>query len=265
LRESTGALAWLAGGLMKRLLGLGVFVACALLAVGANAALVRVNGLVLTADGGFTPRQLPRHSFAPIDFRGTANLKAVAGGAPPPLQQVVLDFDRDGRLSTTGLPVCQPAALVETTPEEARRICATAIVGTGHIGALIAIQSGALEASSPLTLFNGPRQEGHPTVILHARTTVPAVQTFVITIPIEQRRGAYRYRATIDVPPIAAGLGSLTHLDATVGRHYRFGGKERSYTSARCGDGVLRTHGRFTFADGTIIDGVVEKGCTVRK
>ncbi len=249
----------------KRLLGFGVLVAFALLAAGASAALVRVNGLVLTADGGFTPRLLPRHAFAPIDFRGTANLKAVGGGTPPPLQQAVIEFDRDGRLETAGLPICQPSSLQEATPAEARRRCAGAMVGTGHVQAQIPLLVGTLQASSPVTFFNGPRQDGHPTVILHARTTVPAVQTFVITIPIERRGGAYRYRATIDVPPIFGGLGSLVHLDAKIGRHYRFGGRERSYTSARCGSGVLRTRGRFTFGDGTIIEGSVEKGCTVLK
>ena len=92
---------------------------------------------------------------------------------------------------------------------------------------------------------------------------MPAVQNFVITIPIEKRGGAFRYRATVDLPPIAGGAGSLVHLDASVGKRYRLGGKQRSYVAARCGDGVLRTHGRFTFGDGTIIDGSVEKGCTV--
>ncbi len=247
----------------KRLLGFGVVIAFALLAAGASAALVRVNGLVLTADGGFTPRLLPRHAFAPIDFRGTANLKAVGGGTPPPLQQAVIDFDRDGRLETAGLPVCEPSALQGLTPAEARRRCAGAIVGTGHVHAQIPLLVGAVQASSPVTFFNGPPEDGHPTVILHARTTVPVVQTFVITIPIERRRGAYRYRATVNVPPILGGLGSLVHLDAKIGRHYDFGGRERSYASARCTDGVLRTRGRFTFADGTIIEGSVEKGCTV--
>ena len=99
---------------------------------------------------------------------------------------------------------------------------------------------------------------------MHARITVPAVQNFVITIPIEKRAGRYRYRATVDLPPIAGGHGSLTHLDASIGKRYRSGGKERSYVSARCGDGIFSTHGRFTFADGTIIDGSVEKACTVR-
>lgn len=236
-----------------------------LFAGGANAALVKIGNLVLTADGGFTPSTLPRTTYAPIDFRGHADLKAVDGGVPPALQQVVLDFDRDGRLTTGGLPVCQPSQLEEATPLEARARCANAIVGTGHLSGLIAGEGqGPIPVSSPLTLFNGPRENGHPTVVFHARITAPAVQNFAITIPIERRGGLYRYRATVDVPPIAGGRGSITHLDVKIGRRYRFRGTERSYAAARCGDGVLRTHGRFTFADGTIIDGSVEKACTVR-
>jgi len=232
---------------------------------GANAALVKVGNLVLTADGGFTPNKLPRRAFAPIDFNGHADLKATDGSVPPALQQLELEFDRDGKLSTGGLPVCQPSLLAEATPAEARNRCSGAIVGTGHVGALIIQETGPpLAASSPLTLFNGPRLEGNPTVVLHARTTVPATQTFVITVPIERRGGAYRYRATVDLPPIAAGRGSLIHIDAKIGRRYRFHGSDRSYTAARCGDGVFRTHGRFSFADGTIIYGDVEKACTVR-
>ena len=250
---------------MKRLLGIGVLACCVLLAAAANAALVKVGTLVLTADGGFTPRQLPRRTYAPIDFRGFADLRSTDGSVPAPLQQVRIDFDRDGRLTTGGLAVCQPTTLEGATPAEARNRCPSAIVGSGHIDALIAREGQPpLPASSAMTLFNGPRQDGQPTVILHARTTLPAVQTFVITVPIERRRGAYRYRATVDVPPIAGGLGSITHLDARVGKRYSFHGTKRSYTSARCGDGIFRTHGRFTFGDGTIIDGSIEKACTVR-
>jgi hypothetical protein len=233
---------------------------------GTEAALVKVGNLVLTADGGFTPRLLPRRAYAPIDFEGHADVKSTDGSVPTAVQQIVLDFDRDGRLSTGGLAVCQPSLLEEATPEEARSRCPGAIVGKGHVSALIAREGGQppIEASSDLTLFNGPRQEGNPTVILHARTTVPATQTFVITIPIEGRPGEFRYRATVDVPPIAAGRGAIAHVDAKVGRRFSFHGSKRSYVSARCGDGILRTHGRFTFADGTVIDGSVEKPCTVR-
>jgi hypothetical protein len=249
---------------MKRLLAAGALICCVIFAGAANAALVRVGNLVLTADGGFKPSILPRSSYAPINFDGEANLRAVDGSVPPALQRLMLDFDRDGRLSTAGLPVCQPAALEEATTQEARNRCPDAIVGTGHASVAISGGGQPLVVSSPLTFFNGPRLAGKPTVIMHARITVPAVQNFVITIPIEKRAGRYRYRATVDLPPIAGGHGSLTHLDASIGKRYRSGGKERSYVSARCSDGVFSTRGRFTFADGTVIDGSVEKACTVR-
>lgn len=250
---------------MKRSLGIGALLACVLCAGAANAAFIRVENLILTAEGGFTPRILPRHSYAPIEFKGQANLRAVDGSLPSAVQQIVLDFDRDGRLSTAGLPVCDPVALAETTPAEARSRCAGAIVGSGRVGAMIAMESGPpVTVRSPLTVFNGPRQGGRPTAVLHAQTTVPARQTFVIAAPIQRRGGEFRYRTTIEVPPIAAGRGALTHIDGTIGRRYRSGGVKRSYVSARCSDNVMRTHGRLTFADGLIIDGSLELGCTFR-
>ena len=255
---------------MKRLLTVTAVLACVVGAAMAQGAMLQVDNLILTADGAFTPRTLPRRAHAPIEFKGWANIKAVDGGIPPALKQVVLDFDHDGRLSTRGLPTCDPAMLEEVSPEEARARCRGAIVGTGHIEALVApIGGGApVRAASLLTLFNGPPAEGHPTVILQARTTVPAVQSYVLTIPITRRRGEFRYRAALDVPPILGGRGAITHIDVDVGRRYRSGGKARSYVSARCGDGILSTHGRFTFTDSEggelLVDASVEKACRAR-
>jgi hypothetical protein len=232
---------------------------------GAHAALIAVNGLVLRADGGFEPRSLPRRQFAPIEFQGRVDIAARNGGQPPALEQAVIDFDRDGRLSAGGLPTCSPERVANASPAEARRICRGAIVGTGRVEASIALLGGTVPASSPLTIFNGPPEGGHPTVVLHAQTTVPATQTFAIVVPIEQQRGAFRYRATLDIPPIAAGLGAITKVEVKIGRRFTVGGRRRSYVSARCSDGILSTHGRFTFADGTIIDGSVEKFCSVRR
>jgi hypothetical protein len=246
---------------VKKSLAIGASIASLLLAGGAGAALVKVNGLVLRADGGFTPRELPRREFAPIDFEGWASVKAVGGGAPPPLQSMVLNFDRDGRLDTNGLATCSQSQIETASPQQARRLCEKAMVGTGQVDALIAVEGNAtFRVTSPLTLFNAPRQDGKPTVIFHAQTTVPALQTFAVVIPLERRSG-YSYRATVEIPPIAGGRGSLARVEAVVGKRFRSRGVERSYVSARCSDGVLETRGRFTFADGTIIDGSVEKPC----
>ncbi len=240
-------------------------VAFVLTAASAEGARVKLGTLVLRADGGFTPRTLPRHSFAPIAFEGYADVKETDGSIPPALQKAVVEFDRDGRLTTAGLPVCDPARLQEVTVEEGRSRCRGAIVGSGHIGVLIAREGGApYDVSAPLTLFNGPPEGGHPTVVLHTRTTVPGTQNFVIVIPIERRAGHYRYRATVEVPLVSAGRGSLVHIDVEIGRRYLFRGTKRSYVSARCSDNVLSTRGRFTFAGDILIDGSVEKACTFR-
>jgi hypothetical protein len=234
------------------------------IAAGAHAALVETGNIVLHADGSFEPRSLPRHGYAPIEFEGHIDINAKTGGKPAALDRLVLGFDRDGRLSAGRLPACLPEQIANASTEEARQICAGAMVGKGHVEALVSLPEGAVPASSPLTIFNGPRQSGNPTVVLHARTTVPGTQTYAIVVPIEKQRGEFRYRATIDVPPLAAGLGALTHIDAEVGRRFKAGGRTRSYVSARCSDGILRTFGGFTFDDGTIIEGAVEKFCRAK-
>lgn len=248
-------------GTGKRPAVLLAILASALAASSAGAALVEVDDVVLRADGGFTPQTLPAHRFAPIDFQGHIDISGRKGAGPPKLQQALIDFDRDGRLSVAGLPSCAPESIAEASTEEARAICRGAIVGTGHVEALISLDSGPIQARAPLTIFNGPRQDGLPTAVLHARTTVPGTQTYAIVVPIEQRRGDFRYRARIDVPPIAGGFGAITHLDVRIGRRYGTAGSRRSYVSARCSDHILRTHGRFSFEGGTIIDGSVEKYC----
>jgi hypothetical protein len=237
----------------------------ALLAVsvgGADAALIKVKNLVLKADGGFFPNVLSRDRFEPIDFRGHANLINTEGGAPTALQEMRLDFDRDGLLETKGLPVCPVAKIAHANTGQARRRCAEAMIGTGHIGAIYDFGGLSLQARVKASLFNGPRKDGNPTVLGHAYTTIPFPRTYVAVIPIKRlKKGPFAYRATFDVPQLAAG-GVLTHIDGRIGRRYRFKGRERSYVNARCTTGIIRTLGHFLFADGTIMDGTLEKPCT---
>ncbi|HEU4736280.1 MAG TPA: hypothetical protein VFS48_04540 [Solirubrobacterales bacterium] len=250
---------------MKRRLSIYALGAILLLAGGpaAEGALVRVGRIVVQADGGFTPRVLPRRAYAPIEFHGYADVRSTDSGPVPAVRQVRLDFDRDGLLGMAGLAICNPTQLQGTTTDEARRRCAKALVGTGHVAAEI-LRPGlsGLAVRAPLSFFNGPRIDGKPTAIAHSRTLIPSPETYVITIPIEPRDGAFSYRATIDVPAIAGGEGVLTHVDAKVGKKYRYKGRERSYVSARCSDGVLETRGRLLFEEGTVIEGSVYRGCT---
>src|SRR5262249_36631836 len=149
--------------------------------------------------------------------------------------------DRNGLVQTKGLPVCQPSKLENTTPDAARKACASSIVGLGSSSAQIVFpDQGPIPVTSPITIFNGPRIGGNPSVIVHAYITVPAPTTFVIPAPIVRTGGRYRYEVTSNIPPIAGGYGSLTHVDFNVHKTWRSRGKRVSYASARCTDGRLQ-------------------------
>ncbi len=228
----------------------------------ANGALVKVGNLVLKADGGFRPQRLPKNRYAPIEFQGHADIHSTSGGPPPELSEAILEFDHDGLLQTRGLATCPAERIANLGTAAARRRCADAIVGTGTIGATLFFEGISVPAHAPLTLFNGPPSEGNFVVNAHVHIASPVNQTYVVPVTIETERGEYRYRATFNVPSLSGG-GVLTHVDAKVGRRYTYHGQERSYISARCRDGIFSTHGHFLFADGTIIDGAIEKGCVV--
>jgi hypothetical protein len=243
--------------------------ACALLLISAGiasaAASIESGPVSLHVNAQFQPRLLPKRSFAPVEFEGQLNIAGRGAPMPPTLERIVVDFDRDGRLSVAGLPTCAPETIISATVAEARRLCRGAIVGSGKIEADVGLPTGVVVARSPLTIFNGPPLGGHPTAVIHARTSVPSTQTYAIVVPIEKRRGEFRYQATVDIPPLAAGLGAITRLDVKIGRRYSVGGQERSYVSARCSDGILRSHAAFDFAGGFDIEGTgLEKFCRAR-
>jgi hypothetical protein len=227
----------------------------------AKPAIVRTAGLELKADGEFTPHELPRNRPAPIEIEGKAAIRSMAGGPPPELEQLILDFDRDGRLSTKGLPTCAPASIEHIGVGAARRKCEGAIVGKGTVGAQVLIEGRWIRVTGALTLFNGPAAGHTATVVAHAQPVSLPEEIYVVTIPIDRTKGEFRYRATVEVPEIFNGTGVLANTKVKISRRYRFKGKERSYVSAQCSDGSLGVHGRLTFENGIVIDGTVEKYC----
>jgi hypothetical protein len=246
-------------GTKVAVLGLSIALAAAGVAVGER---VQAGNIVVDVDGGFTPSKLPKKALAPITLKASANISTADGSVPPPLQQLVLNFDRNGSVQTKGLPVCTPAKLENTTSPVARKKCKSSIVGTGTASALIAFPGQpALPASSPLTIFNGPKVGGNPSVVIHAYLTIPAPTTFVIPSAITRGQGRYRYRVVSNIPPIAGGYGSLTHFDFKIHKIWKVKGKRVSYASAHCSDGRLQASGEFTFGDGTVMSGSVFRPC----
>ncbi len=242
----------------------------ALLAVGASTAYalrLQVGNIVVEAEGGFSPRALPKHENAPITLHGGGKLSTADGTLPPILKTITILFDRHGSVVTTGLPHCTMAKLAATDTATARRNCPTSIVGEGEGTAVVKFPEQApIKASSPLTLFNGPPKHGNPTVLAHAYLTVPSPTAFVVEIVIEKiHDGVYGYRTEATIPQIAGGAGIPISGHLKIGRKWTYKGHEYSYVNARCETGHLQARGEFTFDDGTFLTGTFLRTCTVRK
>lgn len=253
----------------KKILILAVAALLAMTAT-AGALRIRVGELILDADGGFTPTALPKHEDAPITLHGGGKLSTLSGALPPIAETLVIEFDRHGSVQTQGLPVCQAKKLEATTVAQARKNCPDSIVGEGFGRAVVAFpEQKPIPVSSPITIFNGPRKHGDPTVYAHAFTTVPAPTTFVVPVVIEKiHNGVYGYRTKARIPKIAGGAGHGISLKGTIGRRWTFKGVHHSYVNARCETGHLQAKVEVTFKDEgtgkTFLSGTFVKPCTVR-
>jgi hypothetical protein len=258
------------GGANSRKIRIVLAAVLALLAVGASAAYalqLRAGDIVINAQGGFSPTSLPKHEDAPITLHGGGKISTVSGALPPVLKTLDLEFDRHGSVQTTGLPVCTIAKLAATTTAQARRNCPGAIVGEGEGKALVKFPEQApIPASSPITLFNGPKKHGDDTVLAHAYLSVPAPTTYIVPVVIERiDDGVYGYRTKATLPTIAGGAGVPISGHLKIGRKWTYKGVKHSYVNARCETAHLQARGEFTFSDGTFLTGTFLRPCSVRR
>jgi hypothetical protein len=226
---------------------------------------IEIDKTVVSATASISPRALPSHGNAPVSVASVTRIKTTDGSQPPTLKQIVFIFDKNGSVDTKGLPVCTAAKLAGTTPAQARKRCASAIVGEGVGKAEVHLPGLApAEMTTPLTFFNAPPVGGNPSLIAHAYETMPVPKTLLVPFSIERiHQGRYGFRVTIQLPEIAEGYGAATLAKATVGTTWKRGGKTVGYTNAHCEGGRLQVHGTLTFTDGSFFPGTLTSPCHV--
>lgn len=235
----------------------------------AQAIRIQLGDLIVHGDGGFSPKTLPKYKNAPITVHGGGNVSTVSGDWPPVIREITLEYDRHGAVETVGLATCRRGQLEASTVPAARKRCPGSIVGKGHgRGVVVFPESRPIPVASPITIFNGPRVHGNPTVFAHFYTTVPVPTAFVVPIVIERiHRGEFGYRTVAKIPPIAGGNGIPLAGWLKVGRKWHYKGKLHSYINARCETGHLQARGLFKFKGDTgpiVLRGNFIKRCNVR-
>jgi hypothetical protein len=237
--------------------------AALLLAGSAYAIKAQIGNTFVSATASLSPRALPPRGGAPVNLTTVTRIGTTDGSPPPILQKLVFEVDKHGSIDAKGVPVCTLTKLANTTPSQARKRCAGALVGTGVGKAVVEMPGHApVRISSPLSFFNGPRVGGMPSLIAHAYETFPTTQTLLVPIAIEKvGHGRYGYRAEVELPQIAEGHGAPTLAEATVGATRTRGGRTVGYLNAYCSGGRLQVHGTLSFSNGDLFPTTLTSPC----
>jgi hypothetical protein len=229
------------------------------------------DGLRIRFDADFAPHALPRERAAPVTVSIEGEVSTTDGSHPPPLEFFEIELNRNGRLSTVGLPICRAAELQSTNSQTALARCRGAKVGHGRFGADLPTDDAAIPTRGRILAFN-TRVKGRPALLLHLYGTVPIQATFVLPLEIRhQAKGPFGTLLATKVPKLAGGVGAITDIDLELGREYTYRGVRRGYLSASCAApaGFSRVpfafaRGTFRFADGRSLDAPLGGECRVR-
>lgn len=237
----------------------------------AQAELAQKGDLRISFGGGFTPHSLPRDRTAPITVSVEGSIGTTDGTHPPALQRLEVELNRNGRLSTRGLPSCPSGLLQSTSSEEALHRCRPALVGQGEFSAELASSEGEVPVEGKVLAFNG-RSGSRQALLLHFAARTPVQATLVLPFVVSHTaKGQFGTLLSANIPVLAGGVGSITEVKLKIGREYGYRGKRRSFLSASCAapagfPGAVFTfaRGKFHFADGREIETSLSRDCSVR-
>jgi hypothetical protein len=260
---------------VKRLWGVVAVVALAAPALATAAADGVFGGANVRATfkGWVTPRALPRDRLEPIALHLSGHLRTVDGELPPPVRSITIAINRQGKVSTAGLPTCRRGEITARRTAGALRRCEDALIGRGTFEAHIRIPTSApFPAFGRVLAFNGI-EDGRRVIHAHIFGTDPLPTSEVLTLRFQRpASGTFGTELTMTLPEIGDEWGHVTGFRLDLERRYRYRGRERSLLSARCPAPEGResvafsaAKGTFHLTDGRELSRIVVGRCSVRK
>lgn len=248
----------------------------ALALIAAIAASVAVAGAPVTgADGNsqsidvkIGPKKLSKTKLSPASLEVTTKVTTNnPTGVPSPAVRVIVDFDKNAKLFTKGLPTCSESQLNNVSTEVAEQNCKGAIIGKGHASAVLPVGAKIFPVAQTVTAFNGVPKGGKPTVLLHTYGTTPVQTTLVLNgVVSNYNKEGYGPRLDVNVPLIAGGAGALLEFNVKIDKKFSYKGEKKSFISAKCPNNKkLKARGAFTFKDGETITAFSNQSCQQKK
>jgi hypothetical protein len=209
------------------------------------------GNLIVTLNGGITPRKLPRHQTVPVAVHLAGRVLTSDNSPLPRVNWIRLELAWRGVIDTHGLPVCPAVRLMNSSTEQAVERCGSAQVGRGRLFAQVFVPNQSpFDVKAHIVAFNGRTKAGRPAVLVHAYAQRPPV-SFVIPFTVHHKPGQFR---TVLITTIRRSVGPWPHVanfQIDVSRSYTHRGAERSYLSASCPVPHGFTSGFLSFARAT--------------
>ena len=254
----------------------GAFAAVALVALaaagGAQAELEQKDNVLVNFDGGIAPRALPREGVAPVAVTVDGTFKSVDGADPPPqLRTIAIGINRAGKIYDRGLPTCRVRRIQPATIRAARRLCHSAIVGSGHVGVRVHLANQPpFTFKGPMLVFHAKRAGGERRLLAQVYGKKPP-SAFVLTFRISTVPGEFGTLIKTSLPKTARKWAYVTHFDMRLRRTYTYHGQKHSFISAGCAApaGFTATpysfaRSNFGFPGGKHITTTLVRNCKVR-
>lgn len=244
----------------------------AITAIVASSALAGPVGAPVAASDGnsqaigavIAPKKLYKKIFTPGTLEVTTQLTtSAATGFPSPTTHVVIDFDKNAKVFSKGVPTCNSALLQNTSTEVALQKCGAAKIGGGTGQAVINLGGRLVPAPATVTAFNGVPKGGKTVVLLHTYATTPVQTTLVLTgVVSNYNKEGYGPRLDVEVPLIAGGQGALTDFNVKINKKYKYKGEPVSYIYGKCpASKKLKVRSTFTFLDGQTSNPTYTQSC----
>lgn len=209
------------------------------------------GNLIVTLNGGITPRELPRQHSAPVAVRLAGSVLTADRSPLPRVNWIRLELAWRGTLDTRGLPVCPRSRLFGADSRQAVERCAGSQVGRGRLFAQVFVPNQApFDVDAQIVAFNGRTKVGRPAVLIFAYSRHPPA-AFVIPFSVHHHQGNFR---TVLVALIRRSAGPWPHVanfEVVISRSFNHHGQRRSYLRASCPVPRQFTAGFLSFARAT--------------
>lgn len=231
-------------------------------------------GMIISFDGGISPKALPRDRARPIRAHLSGNVRSVDGGALPRLERLQIEINRNAVVTTQGLPVCRLRDIRDALAKEALRNCRRSLIGGGSFGVQIALPDQKVTRSKGRAYAFHSRIGRRQAVLMHIVTSAPAAVS--ITLPfvmVREQRGEFGFRLTSpSLSRLVNHYVFTTDFAFSLGRTYRTKAGRKSYLSAACrapegfmGGSFTLARATYEFANGRRVRQSLHRDCRVAR